>query len=291
MEFPQEIYKQIGLQLSYGDLPAYCLAVNYSPDKIFWIDKAERDFSVKFSPEEISSQDRGEELYIKMAAYAVEPLIGVEKYLRSAKDIYQTIGKANQLGNFTLSDELLTRVYSQMEKLSNCGWTAEFELLLSICEMLKNNTVKAENNYLLSCQPSPVAIKSWTPGLKILLLTLDIIFDNAYYSTVFNDIVEGLIQDNEHNQVLRLMNIFYAFGNIRNLSYILKSCPDLLMLGTHNIYFATHMGNINTMPLLLSEMKNSTDANEFIKIINDSIQIARENDDERMIKLLTDYTV
>lgn len=59
MEFPPQILRQIALYLDY------CSAGKYLPNKTFWIDKAEQDFSLKLSPEKIA----GQEFYIKMAAY------------------------------------------------------------------------------------------------------------------------------------------------------------------------------------------------------------------------------
>ena len=325
MEYPPELIKQIALYLNYDDIPTYCLVVNYWPDKTFWIDKIERDFSVKLSPEEISSEERGGELYIKMAAYAGQPIMGVEKYLRSGKDICQIIWKAAKMGKLTLVDKLLNRVCSVIEKLSKYNLFYEVELFQGICDLVniigkylnkqpiytissmiiaealkeipKLVSPTASKEFLsavaslLSGGTLPINIKKLTIRELTILVCLDIIFDNLTYLLIFNDVVQLINQSNDDGQMISIMSWFYAFGDIKNLSFVLQNSPKLLMVSADNIYLTTHMGNINTIPLLLRKIKSLSNFDEFIEIINNIRQIAYENDDERMIKLLTNYTI
>ena len=154
MDVPNEILTVICLKMDYDDLILFSITShvvhNMWENNIFWLDKIYHDFGENFPT---NSAPILRASYIKLAAYHIWSIDGIEKYVYSCRDLCRLIFKSLRVGKPTdklwkklnLYDLIISGITGQVTDTFILAQSAllydDLDLLKDICPGLTSHQI------------------------------------------------------------------------------------------------------------------------------------------------------
>lgn len=324
MFIPYDIWRLIAVKLSYTDLEAYSSVIPINLDTVFWIDKAEYDMGVDREYISHNCGDyHGRELYLAIASYNYVPLPGVEKYVKFSRDKCQLIWKFAQKGDLISASHILQGI-PDPEFNNLCLLLMTIGGVLSGKTIPDDSTVLGKMSYFIAEQMRPEFAKIY-PNFDRLndqsvihyaKEVVKIIDTNNYsvtnpinYCPHFREIIQLTIifkdirlikfleslEDNIQSIGLGILTIMYDLftaGITLGDKYVADLLKRLVELNLYNIdlnsaKLVVDHGNIYMVDLIIDHLRPLLTSEQLIEIIKKGIDMASNQQDVRMIKILS----